>query len=385
MSYHEWGGPADPAAKDRYWGIKATDWEQYTHWNHLPEALKANHIRIAYIGVDGSYWELAGPRAGYEGVVLEKEFLGPLGVPFEHKWTEGPYLIGSIRERTDYRKRPMSFGVVINPNSNIRAKYNIPSELVYFDTEARWQRAWSKEVHGWLGAWTRATGWRWFKVILDGGSQQTVGMDPTAFGNNMRRANVNIVSGDPYAYRTAFVSEPVGFDPDQPLVEVLHQGSTFKPLDWLLHPDGEPQMVHQSHVRGVNRGQIEAWPKYLVTGPGQTWIQDGVSDVMVPCPKLYASDGFMMVDTDPEARTFTTSKEPVDNVFYRFARQVEILEYFPGLADLGDNGLPAWRRANGARFATPIPRETEFTTRLYTDNPNTKVTVLVPQRYENAW
>lgn len=385
MTYHEWGGEAPDDAAGRYWAHKATDWQQYLKWEHLPWPLGDESTHVMYIGVDGSKWHLAGPRAGYEGAALEKEFLGPMGVPFEQRWSEGPYTVGSILERTDIRKRPLSFGVVISPNGNAKARLNVPSETVYRNTEARWQRAWSAKVHGWLGFFTRSTGWRWLKVVLDGGNEATLSMDPTAFRNNMRQVTMNVVAADPYAYKRAFVSKTVGFDPDAPLVPVQNQGSTFKPWDWLLNPEQEPEMVHLTQVRIVNRGQIPVWPRFLVTGPGRTWIQDGVTDTMVPCPELYPSDGYLMVDTDPTARTFVTSKEPVDNVFYRFLRQVEILDYFPGLADLGDNGLPAWRRANGARFASEIPRETVATIKIYTDNPATKVTALVPQKYETAW
>lgn len=383
--FWKWGGSGDELPGAKFLAARFPGWEQFTRWEWLPEELKAMQTRIVYIGVDGSHWELYGPCAGREGVVLEKEFLGPMGVPFEHRWSEGPYTVGSTLERTDIRKRPMSFGVVINPNANIRARLNAPTETVYRNTEARWHRAWSKRVHGWLGFFTRSTGWRWLKVLLDGGSQETLGMDPTAFRNNMRQATMNVVAADPYMYKRAFVSRTTGFDPDQPKVPVQNQGSTHKPWDWLLNPNQPPTMVHTSQVRIVNRGQVSVWPRYIVSGTGRCWIQDGMTDTMVPCPELYESDGYMLVDTDPTARTFTTSKEPVDTAFYRFARQVEILDYFPALADLGEKGLPAWRRSNGARFQSSIPRETATTIRLYSDNPDAKVTALVPQKYETGW
>lgn len=386
--FYRWGGNANELAGAVFAAVKFPGWEQFTRWEWLPEELKNMETNLLYIGVDGSKWHLAGNHRGREGAVLESELMGAMSVPFDHRFSEGPYLIGSRLERTDIKRRTQSFGVILNPNANVRARLNISTETIYRNTEARWQRAWSKTQHGWLGYFTRSTGWRWLKVILDGGATpETMKKDPVAFGNNMRQVTMNVVSPDPYAYKKMFRSKTVGFDATKPKVTVGGEGSLFTTLEDFLTDGIEalPTQAWLTHVQYVNKGQIDGWPKFIISGTGTAWIQDGLTQNLVRCPEIYSGDGFLMVDTDPTARTFTTSKEPVDNVFYRFARQAEILDYLPLLHDLGDQGLPAWRRTRGQRFASIIPREKEVTTAVYHTNPEAKVTAFMPQKYETAF
>jgi hypothetical protein len=129
----------------------------------------------------------------------------------------------------------------------------------------------------------------------------------------------------------------------------------------------------------ANRGNLPAQPKFLYTGPGRAWVQDGMTTKMVPLPTLSAADGYVQVDTDPAERTFKSSTEPVDNVFYQLIRQSQILDFL--LHDVAALGLPVWRRANGIRFLSEIPPRTVANLKVRHDHAGGQVIVLMPQRF----
>jgi hypothetical protein len=68
--------------------------------------------------------------------------------------------------------------------------------------------------------------------------------------------------------------------------------------------------------------------KFLVSSPGRAWIQDGPNGRMIELPLLTPSDGTVLVDTDPTARTLTAATDPVDPLFYRIARNSQLLDFF---------------------------------------------------------
>jgi hypothetical protein len=103
---------------------------------------------------------------------------------------------------------------------------------------------------------------------------------------------------------------------------------------------------------------------------------------MVPLPLLSPSDGEVLVDTDPTARTLTATKDPVDPLFYRIARNSQFLDFF--LHDITDQGLPVWRRFND-RFTTPWPAKSTLRIKVRHSQGGGKVVALVPQKFDKGY
>jgi hypothetical protein len=181
-------------------------------------------------------------------------------------------------------------------------------------------------------------------------------LDPTAMGNNVMTWDMQIVSPKPWWAKPMLVE-------------------SFTAHDQTVEVHG----FDEKTISIANRGNLPVWPKFLYTGPGRAWVQDGMTPRMVPLPTLSADDGYVEVDTDPAERTFKSSTEPVDNIFYQIIRQSQILDFF--LHDVEALGLPVWRRANGIRFLSEIPPRTVANLRVRHDHGGGQIVVFMPQRY----
>jgi hypothetical protein len=280
-------------------------------------------------------------------------------LPFIQLFSEGPYMPGAELERVDVKKREFSIGVIVNPNSNAQDPLRHTTAHRYRMVESKWWKAWSRTENGWLGVYTRWTGWRWVKVIL-APMDTTFDLDPAAYGNNGQKYDMKLVACDPYYHKPSFS------------------------MTWKNTIDRVTMRAKGDHVFTIaNRGTAEAWASFLVD-PGQCYIQDGMTDRMVQMPIVYASDGYMMVQTDPNERTVVGANDPVDNAFYRFIRQAALLEFF--LHDIADQGEPIWMRwTEPTVFTSPIPPKTVANIRVTHDQPDAAVTCIMPQAYETGW
>jgi hypothetical protein len=222
--------------------------------------------------------------------------------------------------------------------------------------EANWWDAWPHDTPGWLGCHTKFGGWRWAQVQLAEAVKTSMSSDPTMFGNNIMHWDMKLLACKPwYAKRTLYET-------------------------WTAHPDTVAAHGFDSETISIaNRGHLPQWPVFVVSGPGQVYVQDGMTDRMVKLPLLSADDGYVLVDTDPANRTLTGSKDPVDNLFFDIIRQSKILDFF--LHDIAALGLPVWRRGGDVRFMSQIPPRTIANIKVQHSNANGTVTVLVPQRF----
>lgn len=338
-------------------------WQKNTNWNWMARALRSEETKVVWVGPNLRWWDLAGNLKGRQGVVMINELLGVGLAPFEHKYSEGPYVPGATLERTDIKKRVINFGVIINPNANATHEgIRNRSTFQYRYLENLWWESWSKDKPGFLGFFTRATGWRWIKCILETDTNGSHSLDPVAYGNNGAKYDMSVVCVDPYFYKPPF-SATWKNDPDK--VEL--DGSGF----------GTGQITL------ANRGTVEASPLYIVTCPGQALIGDG-PDRLIPMVETSAKDKYYMIDTSPNQRTITGAVDPVDNPFYRFIRQAGLINYF--LHDLADEGLPLWRRwDNPQEFDYAAGPRSSITVTVKHDYPDAEITMIMPQRYEMAW
>ncbi len=319
------------------------DWETARRYLKIPTEAERN----VYIGPNGLRWDLSGRHKGRQGVKLVGHLQGDYHQQFEQLFTEGAYQVGATYERTNYTKKVINLGVAIGYNCSASA---------YAQIESNWWESWPPDQPGWWGRFTPWSGWRWTQVQLAKPVDTVMDISPTAFGNNGMQWDMQIVAAKPWWAKRMLIET------------------------WSAHPDTVELQGHDEHTFHIaNRGTIEAYPKFMYTGPGKCWVQDGMNDNMIPLPVLSEDDGFVTVDTDPAERTFKGSNDPVDNLFYSYIRSSRVLDFF--LHDLGALGEPVWRRANGIRFNAAIPPKTVAHIKVRHSDETGKVVCLMPQRY----
>jgi hypothetical protein len=106
---------------------------------------------------------------------------------------------------------------------------------------------------------------------------------------------------------------------------------------------------------------------------------------MVELPRIFPSDGMILVDTDPSKRTLTGEHDPIDNAFYKIIRNSEILDYLLGDLTSSDSGIPVGRRMpGGIGFVSQIPAHTDAHIKVTHTNPAAKITAIVSQWYKSG-
>lgn len=358
--------PNDAYGNPRYAQMNPTHphWQRMSNWLDLGRhGHKLRSIETTWVYIHPSnnkVWHLAGPRRGREGVALAKELEGVLQPEFEIRYSEGPYLIGAIPERVDWKRRRINLGVVIQPNANAE-RIEEPNPFSYRKIFDSWVSSWSETVPGYLGSFTRTHGWRWLSVILAEASKTTLTTDPGKDSGGMVM-NMSIDAPWPFYAKRA-------------LTRTWHAT-----LD-----DVAKHGVATGVISIANRGTWQSLPKFLVKGHGKVTIQDGIDGPMIEMPEFYPSDGeYMMIDTDPTRKTIVTEQDPVDSQIYKYLRNSQLLDIM--LSDITDSRLPAQRRIpGGIAFRHAIPPRTVAHLKVTHSNPNGSITCIMPQYYRMAW
>lgn len=323
----------------------------------LPERLKGMGTTVVYISPKGQLFHLAGPRAGAEGVSLASQVLGDQQWPFEVIVEESAYMMGATIQKVNINKRIFNIGVVIG-------RHNPPmTEYQYRMAEDHWWQGQDERNDGWLGVWTRFSGWRWIKVRPDVSVKTSQRMDTTAFGNNVSSWDITWLAARPYFTKPALYK-------------------TWFAKDASLQPNPVPgkKDLYTGTIHLANRGDLPSYVQFLVS-PGQAWVQDNDSTRMVELPFTSKNDGTFLCDTEPGKRTLTAPNDPVDNLLYDFVRQSKILDFF--LHDLADLGLPLQMRFND-RFMFAVPPRTAVALTVQHTNKSGTITAFLPQRFKRS-
>lgn len=338
--------------------ITAPQMEAFNNWDRLPVSLQGLDTRIYLIGPEGWLFNLAGRDAGKQGVRLAEQVRGDYHTPFELITTEGAYQMGITIERVNYTKRTMEAGLIVGGHAPVRM-----NAFQYRWAEDRFWSQLREDADSWFGIYTRFTGFRWTTCRLGQPVDTPQKQDVTAYNNNVARWDAQILSTRPY------FSKPALFD---------RWDARQARLNPDLDGDGDPTT---GSISLCNRGDMDAYVKFLITGAGHCTVQDNYSDRMVALPEITKDDGWVLCDTDPEERTLTTSKDPVDNLWYQIIRSSQILDAF--LHNLAASGEPMWRRFD-KRFLFSVPPHTEVTFNVKHDNPDATVTAILPQHYRRS-
>jgi len=131
----------------------------------------------------------------------------------------------------------------------------------------------------------------------------------------------------------------------------------------------------------ANRGDVETYVYYLISGAGYCQVQDNNSTSLVTLPEIFPADGVVLCNTDPAQRTLVAQNDPQDNVFLDIARSSGILNFF--LSGIDQSDEPIWQRGY-TRFVNTIPPMTATHFTVAHTNPNATITAFVPQRYRRA-
>lgn len=323
----------------------------YEDFYSISPQLQGLATHVVYIDPNSNMFHLNGPLAGAEGVRLGQQLQGEQHLPFEQVLTESAYQFGATIERTNYTKRLINMRVTIGGSNFTQYQYQM--------CDNRWWEGQDETRDGWLGVFTRFTGWRWIPVrpfkTVDTAQKQ----DPVAFGNNFATWDVNWVSQRPYYTKPA----------------------RYK--TWQASQSGAPNAsgLYTGSMTLANAGDLPTWVQYIINGAGTAYVQDNNSTTIPPLPPLYAADGPGLCDTTPEARTLTTSVDPVDNPFYDWLAASEILNFF--LTNLTSQTEPWWQRGY-VRFIYSVPPQTAVTFSVAHTNPNATITAVLPQLYKRS-
>lgn len=322
----------------------------YQTLNQYPEYLAALNTVIMYIDPLGNTFHLNGPLAGMEGVQLGEQLQGEQHFPFEQVLIEGAFQQGATIQRTNRTKRLINFRVKIG-GSNM-------NNYAYRMCEERWWAGQIEDQPGWLGVFTRLSGWRWTQVWPYKTIDTAIAQDPVAYGNNFATWDINWISENPHYNKPAVYST------------------------WNASRGQTPvNGFYTGHVALANRGDLESHVYYLISGAGTCMLQDNNSTSMVTLPVIEPTDGVILCNTDPAERTLIASNDPIDNIFYQITRASGILNFF--LSGIAEAGEPIWKRGY-TRFLYTMPPQTSTHFNVAHTNPNATITAILPQRYRRS-
>jgi hypothetical protein len=328
----------------------------YQDFYSIPYPWRGLDTQIVHIAPNGNVTHLNGPGAGQEGVVLSMQLQGEQHLPFDQVIMESAFQMGSTITRTNYPQRLINLRIQIGGTIN-GFQYNTYS---YQLADNRWWSGQDETQDGWLGIYTRFTGWRWIPVRPFKTVDTAQKMAPEAFQNNQAIWDINWVSERPYYTRTSlFKTWSAGAGLTKRAKDGMFSGSLIL----------------------ANQADMPSYVQYIVNGAGNAEVQDNNSSTMVKLPILFASDGPALVDTDPQERTLTASNDPIDNIFYEFLRSSTILNFL--LSNVAAQGEPWWERGY-VRFLNAIPPQTVATLNVAHSNPNATITAVVQQRYKRS-
>jgi hypothetical protein len=339
-----------------------------TMFGRLPDALQSMATHVVYLAPNGKRFDLAGPNRGRQGVRLQKQLLGDQQWPFSQVITNSPYMMGATIERQNIMERKYNIGIIIGSHAPQMTAYQ------YRMAEANWWAGQDESRDGWLGIYTRFSGWRWNPVRPDATIMTAQAMDPTAFGNNASAWDITWIGSRPYYTKPALYKTWEARTAGRPKPP---PGSALGGLvDTLLG-----NVYYWGSIPLANRGDMPSYATFFVSSPGQAIVQDNDSTRLVPLPVTTKPVGTYMCDTEPGHRTLTAANDPRDNLLFDYIRQSQVLNFL--LGGIANEGLPlqlTWSN----RFMYMIPPRTEVTLTVGHTNRNAVITAVVPQRFKRS-
>jgi hypothetical protein len=341
----------------------------------LPPAVRGMMTHVAYIRPDQQYiFNLAGPSKGREGVRLATQVLGDQQWPFKQVITNSPYIFGAEIQRQNIPERKFNLGIIIGSQSPPMTEYQ------YRLAEDHWWAGQDEANDGWMGVYTRYSGWRWIPVRPDETVKSPQKLDPTAYGNNASQWDITWMAARPYFTKPAlykmFQSINAGYPKPPP-----QGGGIISGLTTILEELTGLNEYYWGTLPIANRGDLPSYATFFVSSPGQAIVQDNDSNRLVSLPFTQPQVGTYMCDTEPSHRTLTAANDPRDNLIFQIIRQSVILDFF--LSGIANEGLPLALTFSG-KFIFAIPPQTVVNLTVGHSDPAGQILAVVPQRFKRS-
>jgi hypothetical protein len=374
-----------------------------TDFYRISTLLQGLGTRIVYVGVPDPdiggqrrWWELHGKFAGAQGLMCAPEFAGLMHAPFDLKLESGAYQLGASWQRTDWEPKTMSMGVLVQVGVGPANSFD------YRRLEQMWWNSWDTDNDGYLGVFTRTHGWRFIQVRLANASKTTFAIDPDTTGSGgFMQWDMDIVALYPF-----FGKIPIEQTWTNTTATSTNWNEIVDTIDNILTQlvaDLGPAVAGSSQILAdilpqryvgtnvftiANKGTVPTYAKYLVSSPGIAWLQNGWnadgSPQMLQLPLLTADDGYIMVDTDPDARAITCTTDPVDPLFMQILQNSSLVEIL--LSPEINSTEPIWQqfKFTFTEAAQIPPRSVANLTAWHSQDGGT-VTCIMPQYFKMAW
>ena len=337
-------------------------------FDKLPPALRGMDTHIVYLDPQSNIFDLAGPMKGRQGVRLATQILGEQNWPTEQVLVNSPYMMGASIQRQNIAQRELNLNIIIGNHAPPMTEYQ------YRMAESHWWAGQDETNDGWLGIYTRFSGWRWIPVRPKQTVQTPQPRDPTAFGNNCSSWDLTWLAARPYFTKPALT---LGFTANTAGAAKPPPGGLLSgTIDTLLG-----QVYYWGTLPIANRGDLPSYVTYFVSSPGQAIVADNQSTRLVVLPSTTSSVGTFMCDTEPGKRTLTAANDPHDNLLFDLIRQSQILDFF--LGGIANEGLPLQLQFQN-RFIFTIPPKTVCQFTVGHSNPTGTIVAMVPQRFKRS-
>lgn len=286
-------------------------------------------------GIDGTVWDIAGDRAGEQGVYLAPEVSGLLDPEFEFVTQSVADLHGSKLVASRIPERHLIFSVWIEGRGNDKPA-GTPWEVV----DSRWRKAWSPTRPTEIRVKSEMSGMRRLNAYL---SSITVDTETDPRHRLYTKVDMDVVAYDPFWYGDEEVFD-LTLNESQSSTSFPWRGSVTIPL--------------------TNPTDMELWPVWVLEGPGRYQVPDvlftddgQVRENRVVTTPLLGNGQHVTVDTAPGARQFTAS-----------------------------DGSPVWNQMNGVRFRNSVPPYTRLVKWTVSGTrQGARVQVRLKRRYTRAW
>ncbi|MDJ0404039.1 phage tail protein [Rhodococcus erythropolis] len=239
------------------------------------------NAKVEVFGVDKSYFCLAGPGQGDEGVYLSTNPTGFYDAPVSTIYKSSAFQIGSSYRGKRINQREMVFGVEVLGDSKEE----------WEDNDSRWRMAWDYEVDPWdvdatqtrMRITTDRSGSRdlWLRLL----QQPDFSSDKDPRLTNHGRVPMTVIA-----------SEPMWFQRDVLSSWKLTAGTSGAGTVMMSNPTDQP-MYAKWHVTAPGRWTL---PDFSWIGPKRARRPGGKYPTRtVELPLLSAGEGGATVDLDP--------------------------------------------------------------------------------------
>jgi hypothetical protein len=344
-------------------------------FNQLPPPVRGMMTKVVYLRPDQTLlYNLAGPDKGREGVRLATQLQGDQQWPYQQVLVNSPYIMGADIMRQNIPERKFQLGIIIGSQAPPMTEYQ------YRLAEDQWWAGQDESNDGWLGIYTRYSGWRWIPVRPFETVKSPQKLDPTAFGNNASQWDISWVASRPYFTKPALYKTFSAANVGTPLPPPVG-GGILSEIEYYAEELLAIDEYYWGTLPIANRGDLPSYVTYMVSSPGQAIVQDNASTRLVTLPQTVPAVGTYMCDSEPGQRTLTAANDPIDNLIFDIIRQSLVLDFF--LSGIASEGLPLQLTWTG-KFMFAIPPRTVVNLTVGHSDPNGTIVAVIPQRYKRS-